>query len=335
MRACKQVKNHAGPSPPSWEARDHLSIIRPMLVKKMPATTTATTTSSKLQKCTQASLSHRLASTAIQAHASASETDARRRTAEGRGEVRDALHISRRTVLAAAPLVGNAGVTQTPRRAALADTTPPDERSAVLSAIARGEDPAKVEALIDRLVATGDPSQGTSASTVDGTLAGEWILLWASGAAEPQKIQAALGPIAPTSSQLIGAPAASLAQREKVGACQVLTFLGGGVRVVLAAGAVPTPSGAKDTLEIQPPFSLDLLVGGRKLAGAEFASDADFRTNGVTPLNKRDDEAIAAPRNQYTQLFVENSGQPGDVRVSRVTAGDPVVVGTTYVHVRV
>ena len=306
-----------------------------MMVKRMPVTTTAMPTSSKLQKCARAT--HRLRGTAKVhgAHASASETDARRRTAEGRGDVRDALHISRRTVLAAAPLLGNAGVTQTPRRAALADTTPPDERSAVLSAIARGEDPAKVEALIDRLVATGDPSQGTSASTVDGTLAGEWILLWASGAAEPQKIQAALGPIAPTSSQLIGAPAASLAQREKVGACQVLTFLGGGVRVVLAAGAVPTPSGAKDTLEIQPPFSLDLLVGGRKLAGAEFASDADFRTNGVTPLNKRDDEAIAAPRNQYTQLFVENSGQPGDVRVSRVTAGDPVVVGTTYVHVRV
>lgn len=209
-----------------------------------------------------------------------------------------------------------------------------DARTAVLRAIERGNGAEEVEALVEKLVETGDPSGGKAASTVDGTLAGEWRLLWASGAAEPQRIQAALGPIAPTSSQLIGAPAASLAQRGKVGACQVLTFFGGGVRVVLAAGAVPTPSGAKDTLEIQPPFSLDLLVGGRKLAGAEFSSDADFRTNGVTPFNKRDEEAIAAPRNQYTQLFVENSGQPGDVRVSRVTAGDPVVVGTTYVHVR-
>lgn len=37
----------------------------------------------------------------------------------------------------------------------------------------------------------------------------------------------------------------------------------------------------------------------------------------------------------FTQLYLEGSGEPGDIRVSRVTAGDPVVLGSTFVHVRV
>ena len=35
---------------------------------------------------------------------------------------------------------------------------------------------------------------------------------------------------------------------------------------------------------------------------------------------------VAAPRNQYTQLYCETSGRPGDLRISRVTDGDPVVL---------
>lgn len=38
--------------------------------------------------------------------------------------------------------------------------------------------------------------------------------------------------------------------------------------------------------------------------------------------------------NYFRQLYVENSGQPGDLRVSEVYAGDPAVKGSIFVHER-
>jgi len=39
--------------------------------------------------------------------------------------------------------------------------------------------------------------------------------------------------------------------------------------------------------------------------------------------------------NEFSQLYLETTAAPGDLRVSKVTTGDPVVVGSTFVHVRI
>ena len=51
-------------------------------------------------------------------------------------------------------------------------------------------------------------------------------------------------------------------------------------------------------------------------------------------LNARDAEAQAAPRNMYAQLYLETTGAEGDLRVSKVVSGDPVIVGSIFVHRR-
>ena len=61
----------------------------------------------------------------------------------------------------------------------------------------------------------------------------------------------------------------------------------------------------------------------------EAGSDADFRA-----VNARTAEAQAAPKNRYAQQYLDVSGQPGDLRVSEVVSGDPVIVGCKFVHVR-
>ena len=61
----------------------------------------------------------------------------------------------------------------------------------------------------------------------------------------------------------------------------------------------------------------------------EAGSDADFRA-----LNARDADAQAAPKNRYAQLYLETAGRPGDLRVSTVVSGDPVIVGSVFVHER-
>ena len=38
--------------------------------------------------------------------------------------------------------------------------------------------------------------------------------------------------------------------------------------------------------------------------------------------------------NYFRQLYVENTGKPGDLRVSEVYAGDPAVKGSIFVHQR-
>ena len=85
-----------------------------------------------------------------------------------------------------------------------------------------------------------------------------------------------------------------------------------------------------DVLDIAPPFRLALVAAGRARATlVDAPDDASFRK-----LNNRDAAAQAAPRNEYTQLYLETSGARGDLRISRVTAGDPAIVGATFVHER-
>ena len=69
---------------------------------------------------------------------------------------------------------------------------------------------------------------------------------------------------------------------------------------------------------------LELLVLGRSIPlQAEETTESDTST------------ILGNQLSTFSQLYLEGSGQPGDLRVSRVTAGDPVVLGSTFVHVRV
>ena len=98
---------------------------------------------------------------------------------------------------------------------------------------------------------------------------------------------------------------------------------------VLSSGVLPAPDDAS-VLEIFPPFRLELGVRGLgRLRLVEAGSDADFRA-----LNARDADAQAAPKNRYAQLYLETAGRPGDLRVSTVVSGDPVIVGSVFVHER-
>ena len=99
----------------------------------------------------------------------------------------------------------------------------------------------------------------------------------------------------------------------------------------LSSGAVVAADDAA-TLVIEPPFRLEVGVGTgmAPLRLIESGSDADFRS-----LNARDRVAQSAPRNRYRIEYLESSGVAGDLRVSRVVSGDPVIVGSRFLHVRV
>jgi hypothetical protein len=65
-------------------------------------------------------------------------------------------------------------------------------------------------------------------------------------------------------------------------------------------------------------------MGGAKKQVVEAGSDAGFRA-----LNARTEEAQAAGRNLYKQRYLENTGTKGDLRISEVIAGDPVLIVST------
>mmetsp|Transcript_30264 Transcript_30264/g.41030 ORF Transcript_30264/g.41030 Transcript_30264/m.41030 type:complete len:115 (-) Transcript_30264:563-907(-) len=100
----------------------------------------------------------------------------------------------------------------------------------------------------------------------------------------------------------------------------------------LSSGVAPAPTDG-DILEIFPPFRLEVAPGGQGGGGkrtlVDAGSDAEFRA-----INVRSSEAQAAPKNQYRQSYLEDSGQAGDLRVSTIVAGDPVIVGAVFVHQR-
>lgn len=59
-------------------------------------------------------------------------------------------------------------------------------------------------------------------------------------------------------------------------------------------------------------------------------SDKDFRA-----LNARTEEAQVAGRNMYKQRYLDTSGEKGDLRISEVISGDPVLVGNIFIHRRI
>ena len=81
---------------------------------------------------------------------------------------------------------------------------------------------------------------------------------------------------------------------------------------------MPHPPAACET------FRLELLLGNSSIP-----LQAEETTESDTSAILGNQESI------FSQLYLESTGSPGDLRVSRVTAGDPVVLGSTFVHIRV
>ena len=127
---------------------------------------------------------------------------------------------------------------------------------------------------------------------------------------------------------------------------QVLNFPVVPFSLLLSSGLVPAASGGGNVLEIQPPFRFEAVwndatlrrpgrlskgvaKGGARWKLVDSGSDADFRA-----LNARDEDAQAAGRNMYKQRYLDNTGEPGDLRVSEIISGDPVIVGVVFIHRR-
>lgn len=185
-------------------------------------------------------------------------------------------------------------------------------RMALLRAIDAG---VGVEEAVEALVPF-DPAEGRGARVAE--LSGTWRLLWSSSEAEVSRVLRVLpGPLLPTSMQLIG--------DRNIGdgrAANVLDFFGGVARMELSSSAVPSSSD-QSSIVIGPPFRLALLAGGLRLPlGAEEDELSD-----TTPL-------LGNQQSIFRQRYLEMSGAPGDLRISRVVSGDPAVVGSAFVHQR-
>lgn len=219
---------------------------------------------------------------------------------------------TRRAVLG---LVGLAAVPQ----AGTADAS--TARAQLLDAIARGAD---VEAAIEALIPF-DPSAGRGARST--ALDGRWRLIWSQKAEAFSPLLGLPVPLRPQSYQLVGAVAAPVVGADRV--AQLLEFPGG-ISLILSSGVAPAASQPR-VLDIFPPFRFELALGGGggRWTAVEAGSDAEFRAQ-----NGRDRAAQAAQPNEYEQRYLETSGLAGDLRVSTIVAGDPVIVGAVFVHVR-
>ena len=216
----------------------------------------------------------------------------------------------------------------------------PEERQDLLRAINSRAPESTVADLISRLEPL-DPSKGSGAAAPE--LGGTWKLVYSVNAEAFSPLLNLPAPIRPTSLQLLGDDASREVGEGRV--AQVLNFLLIPLSLVLSSGAVPVQN-RLTTLEISPPFRLEAVWGdgnlrrpGRTAGGqpeggtrwriVDSGSDAEFRA-----LNARDGEAQAAGRNMYKQRYLEVTGRPGDLRISEVVSGDPVIVGAVFVHQR-
>ena len=199
-------------------------------------------------------------------------------------------------------------------------------REALIQAIATGSD-EDVEKRIAALLPL-DPSRGEAG--VSPALDGTWRLIWSAKAEAFSPLLRLPGPLRPDSFQLLGPPASS-----EVGEGRVAQLLTGGVllsrQLWLSSGVKPAPD-APDTLEIFPPFRFELSerAGAPKKTLVEAGSDAEFRS-----VNLRTAEEQAAPKNRYTQQYLDIGGETGDIRISTIVSGDPVIVGAIFVHQRI
>ena len=211
------------------------------------------------------------------------------------------------------------------RKATAIDSTPAAvnslARQNLLNAL-QHQDGGEVEFFIDQLLQS-DPSNGNGA--VDTALGGNWRLLWSARAEAFSPLLNLPPGLRPESYQLLGEAAARQVGSGRI--AQVLDFPFG-LHARLSSGAVADNS---STLRIEPPFRLDFGIGPLPpFTVVESGSDADFRA-----LNARNAAAQAAPRNRLVVEYLDVSGTGGDLRVSRVVDGDPVIVGSRFLHQRV
>ena len=201
------------------------------------------------------------------------------------------------------------------------DGTVAAARAALLQAIARGEPDAAILQKVDALIPF-DLSHGRGAT--DAALGGPWRLLWTRDEA-PAAVQFVRKTLhQPVSTQLLGSSAEAVVGPGRV--AQLLDF--GPVRFELSSGAAPATDDSA-VLVIYPPFRFAALAAGGRLDLVKADSDADFRK-----VNARSREAQEAPLNRVTQQYLETTGMPGDLRISRITEGDTALVGNVYVHIR-
>eukprot|EP00240_Pyramimonas_obovata_P014720 CAMPEP_0118933240 /NCGR_PEP_ID=MMETSP1169-20130426/11760_1 /TAXON_ID=36882 /ORGANISM="Pyramimonas obovata, Strain CCMP722" /LENGTH=218 /DNA_ID=CAMNT_0006875979 /DNA_START=343 /DNA_END=999 /DNA_ORIENTATION=+ len=189
-----------------------------------------------------------------------------------------------------------------------------EARSQLLDTISAGGDYSEVERAIEYLA----PFNPTPNPAQSPQLQGEWRLLWSSQSAEVTKATKNL-PLPFESVQLVGPGGGMEAGR----AANLVKVLGGALTLKLSSSAVEDPFNAA-AVTIGPPFRLELLVGGRSIPLQSVESnDAD-----PTAL-------LGTQSSEFSQLYLEATGATGDVRVSKVTAGDDVVLNSTFVHVRI
>ncbi|KAK9815808.1 hypothetical protein WJX72_009896 [[Myrmecia] bisecta] len=157
----------------------------------------------------------------------------------------------------------------------------------------------------------------TSKPALSPQLKGKWKLLWASDNSEVSIATRKL-PIKGESYQYVGVEGGEKADR----AANTIRLLGGAVQVYLSAAAVPDKE-SPDTVFIEPPFYLELKLGGLTIP-----------IQNTQPGGERK-QILGAERNSYKQLYLEASGKPGDLRISEVTFGDPSAQGSVFVHQRI
>ena len=207
------------------------------------------------------------------------------------------------------------------------EVTSSPERNVLLQKILSKASDDEVELAIKNLERL-DPSKGNAASVDE--LGGRWELIYSVNAEAFSPLLNLPEPIRPRSLQLIGEDAASVVGDGRI--AQVLNFPIIPLTFLLSSGAVPLAAadpdttisnGNKDTsnLEIFPPFRFEIQLGSARVQVVEAGSDAEFRA-----LNARDEDAQKAGRNIYKQRYLDMTGKKGDLRISEVTSGDPVIV---------
>jgi hypothetical protein len=200
----------------------------------------------------------------------------------------------------------------------------PPERIELLKKIGGKSTDKEVEAAIAELEKL-DPSCGKAA--VSDQLGGTWELIYCVNAEAFSPLLNLPKLIRPTSFQLVGDDAVPVVGSGRI--AQLLNFPILPLALILSSGTEPVNSDSS-VLEIFPPFRLEAKFGGFKTQIVESGSDADFRA-----LNARTEEAQNAGRNMYKQRYLETTGRKGDLRISEVVAGDPVLVGEIFIHRRI
>ncbi|KAK9836995.1 hypothetical protein WJX81_005375 [Elliptochloris bilobata] len=213
---------------------------------------------------------------------------------------------TRRNVLHFFGALGLSGLLPLPAHA-----TEADARQRLLDAIKAKKGDEEVITVLRELA----KSNSTAGAARSPALAGRWNLLWASSNAEVSRVKRL--PIPAESTQLLGK---DFVGEEGRGA-NLIDIFNGAVEVKLSSAAVPDDK-ANDTIVIGPPFYLELHLGG-----------VNIPIQDTQPGGGRK-SILGNELNYFRQLYLEDSGKPGDLRVSEVYEGDPAVKGSIFVHER-